>query len=87
MKCVVCAAHPKGKSIFGISDMVGNIWQVMCVRRYPYRDAVPPHRTRQFTDTYSDGHTRSQLLKGGSYYRPQGSEWCNFLGIKVFCMY
>jgi len=29
----------------------------------------------QFTDTYSDGHTRSQLLKGGSYYRPSGSGW------------
>lgn len=47
--------HPNGKSTFGISDMVGNIWQ--------------------FTGTYSDGRTRSQLLKGGSYYRPQGSEW------------
>ena len=30
---------------------------------------------RQFTDTYNDGHTRSQLLKGGSYYRPTGSGW------------
>jgi hypothetical protein len=26
------AAHPKGKSIYGISDMVGNIWQVMHAR-------------------------------------------------------
>jgi hypothetical protein len=22
------AAHPKGKSVYGISDTVGNIWQV-----------------------------------------------------------
>ena len=29
----------------------------------------------QWTDEYSDAHTRSAVLKGGSYYRPQTSMW------------
>ncbi len=29
----------------------------------------------QWTDEYVDDHTRSAILRGGSYYRPQGSLW------------
>jgi formylglycine-generating enzyme required for sulfatase activity len=29
----------------------------------------------QWTDEYVDEHTRSAILRGGSYYRPQGSMW------------
>jgi formylglycine-generating enzyme required for sulfatase activity len=29
----------------------------------------------QWTDEYVDEHTRSAILRGGSYYRPEGSKW------------
>jgi formylglycine-generating enzyme required for sulfatase activity len=29
----------------------------------------------QWTDEYLDEHTRSAVLRGGSYYQPQGSRW------------
>jgi formylglycine-generating enzyme required for sulfatase activity len=29
----------------------------------------------QWTDEYVDEHTRAAVLRGGSYYRPQGAEW------------
>ena len=29
----------------------------------------------QWTDEYLDDHTRAGILRGGSYYRPQGSMW------------
>ena len=29
----------------------------------------------QWTDEYADEHTRSSILRGGSYYQPQGSIW------------
>ncbi|MGH9702455.1 MAG: formylglycine-generating enzyme family protein, partial [Candidatus Acidiferrales bacterium] len=29
----------------------------------------------QWTDEYSDEHTRTAILRGGSYYRPQGAMW------------
>ncbi len=29
----------------------------------------------QWTDEYVDEHTRSAILRGGSYYQPQGSQW------------
>jgi gamma-glutamyl hercynylcysteine S-oxide synthase len=29
----------------------------------------------QWTDEYADEHTRSAILRGGSYYQPQGSIW------------
>ncbi len=29
----------------------------------------------QFTDEYLDNHTRAAILRGGSYYQPQGSKW------------
>jgi formylglycine-generating enzyme required for sulfatase activity len=29
----------------------------------------------QWTDEYSDDHTRAAILRGGSHYRPQGSKW------------
>ena len=29
----------------------------------------------QWTDEYVDEHTRAAILRGGSYYHPQGSKW------------
>jgi len=29
----------------------------------------------QWTDEYLDDHTRAAILRGGSYYQPQGSRW------------
>ena len=29
----------------------------------------------QWTDEYIDDHTRSAIIRGGSYYQPQGSQW------------
>ncbi len=29
----------------------------------------------QWTDEYTDEHTRAGILRGGSYYQPQGSHW------------
>lgn len=29
----------------------------------------------QWTDEYTDAHTRAASIKGGSYYYPQGSMW------------
>ncbi len=29
----------------------------------------------QWTDEYIDEHTRSAIIRGGSYYHPQGSQW------------
>ena len=29
----------------------------------------------QWTDEYQDSHTRAAILRGGSYYQPQGSYW------------
>jgi formylglycine-generating enzyme required for sulfatase activity len=29
----------------------------------------------QWTDEYTDAHTRAGILRGGSYYQPQGSHW------------
>jgi iron(II)-dependent oxidoreductase len=29
----------------------------------------------QWTDEYLDDHTRAAILRGGSYYQPQGSKW------------
>ena len=48
-------AHPQGASPFGVTDMVGNVWQ--------------------WTEEFQDEHTRAAILRGGSYYQPQGSKW------------
>jgi iron(II)-dependent oxidoreductase len=29
----------------------------------------------QWTDEFEDEHTRSAIVRGGSYYQPQGSMW------------
>jgi formylglycine-generating enzyme required for sulfatase activity len=29
----------------------------------------------QWTDEYVDEHTRAAILRGGSYYQPQGAIW------------
>ena len=29
----------------------------------------------QWTDEFEDAHTRSAILRGGSYYQPSGSMW------------
>ena len=29
----------------------------------------------QWTDEYTDDHTRAAVLRGGSHYQPQGSKW------------
>jgi gamma-glutamyl hercynylcysteine S-oxide synthase len=29
----------------------------------------------QWTDEFVDEHTRAAILRGGSYYQPQGSMW------------
>jgi formylglycine-generating enzyme required for sulfatase activity len=29
----------------------------------------------QWTDEYTDRHTRAAVLRGGSHYQPQGSSW------------
>ncbi|MGH9447165.1 MAG: formylglycine-generating enzyme family protein, partial [Terriglobia bacterium] len=48
-------AHAQGASLFGVMDLVGNVWQ--------------------WTDEFVDSHTRAAILRGGSYYQPQGSGW------------
>ena len=37
----------------------------------------------QWTDEFRDDHTRAAVLKGGSYYQPQGSHWYFPQGYKV----
>ena len=29
----------------------------------------------QWTDEYTDDHTRAAIVRGGSYYQPRGSKW------------
>jgi len=48
-------AHPSGDSPFGVSDLVGNVWQ--------------------YTSEFQDEHNRYVIVRGGSNYYPQGSDW------------
>jgi gamma-glutamyl hercynylcysteine S-oxide synthase len=57
-------AHPQGASPFGVTDLVGNIWQ--------------------WTEEFEDEHTRGGVLRGGSYYQPQGSIWYFPQGYKLY---
>lgn len=52
---LVTAHAPVGDSVFGVSDLVGNVWQ--------------------YTDEFQDEHSRYVLVRGGSNYRPTGSDW------------
>jgi formylglycine-generating enzyme required for sulfatase activity len=38
----------------------------------------------QWTDEYTDEHTRSAILRGGSHYQPQGSRWYFPQAYKLF---
>merc|ERR1711964_309579 len=51
----VTAHVPLGDSPFGVSDLVGNVWQ--------------------YTDEFQDEHSKAVILRGGSNYRPAGSDW------------
>eukprot|EP01084_Bolivina_argentea_P186942 322127_1 len=46
---------PQGNSIFGVGDLIGNIWQ--------------------YTDEFTDLHTRAVIVFGSANYRPAGSLW------------
>lgn len=49
-------AFPAGESVWGVADLVGNIWQMT-------------------SDLYDDGAYYFVILKGGSHFKPTGSEW------------
>eukprot|EP00486_Rosalina_sp_Unknown_P008782 CAMPEP_0201589924 /NCGR_PEP_ID=MMETSP0190_2-20130828/172184_1 /ASSEMBLY_ACC=CAM_ASM_000263 /TAXON_ID=37353 /ORGANISM="Rosalina sp." /LENGTH=962 /DNA_ID=CAMNT_0048045033 /DNA_START=27 /DNA_END=2915 /DNA_ORIENTATION=+ len=44
-----------GSSMFGVADLIGNVWQ--------------------YTDEFTDNHTRSVVVRGSANYRPDGSMW------------
>jgi iron(II)-dependent oxidoreductase len=50
------SAFPRGKSPFGIMDLIGNIWQMT-------------------NDIYDNGSYYFNIIRGGSYYHPSGSQW------------
>jgi formylglycine-generating enzyme required for sulfatase activity len=41
----------------------------------PFRVMDMTGNVWQWTDEYQDEHTRAAILRGGSYYRPGGSQW------------
>ncbi len=49
-------AFPKGQSIFGVWDMVGNVWQGT-------------------NDIWFNGTSYMQVIRGGSFYKPESSWW------------
>jgi iron(II)-dependent oxidoreductase len=49
-------AFPKGDSPYGVSDLVGNIWQMT-------------------GDVYCDGDYYFNIIRGGSYFKPESSWW------------
>ncbi len=49
-------AFPKGQSIYGVWDMVGNVWQAT-------------------GDIWFNGTNYMQVIRGGSFYKPESSWW------------
>ncbi len=49
-------AFPKGQSIYGVCDMVGNVWQAT-------------------NDIWFNGTNYMQVIRGGSFYKPESSWW------------
>ncbi len=54
----VNAFVPMGDSMFGVSDLIGNVWE--------------------YTDEFSDDHTRSVVVRGGANYRPTAPNGLDF---------
>ncbi|HUW93012.1 MAG TPA: SUMF1/EgtB/PvdO family nonheme iron enzyme [Bacteroidales bacterium] len=49
-------AFPKGESIYGVADLVGNVWQMT-------------------NDVWCNGAYYFNIIRGGSYYKPDSSWW------------
>ncbi len=49
-------AFPKGGSIYGVEDLVGNVWQMT-------------------NDVWCNGAYYFNIIRGGSYYKPESSWW------------
>jgi iron(II)-dependent oxidoreductase len=60
----------KGHTLTGPADVNAH---PQGVSRFGVADLVG--NVWQWTDEFADAHTRSAILRGGSYYQPQGSMW------------
>lgn len=62
------AAHPEGRSFFGLLNMAGNVWELVLDQyRAPYDPALPS------VDPLADGkssQTGERVLRGGSWKSP-----------------
>lgn len=64
---------PEGDSVFGVSDMVGNVWEwcSSLYTRYPYSSN---------NETDSDHVSSERVLRGGSYLTEKDFASCSFRG-------